>query len=85
MSLNPSNPMATRSPTTIWVELVFPRVLPGAKLPRLQKRRRGNALVRYRMAGQVFEHTHQPRMVPAFAAERGGGVEELLSRRRIGQ
>ena len=37
------------------------------------------------VAGQVFEYPHQPRMVPAFATKRGGGVEQLLGCRRIGQ
>src|ERR1700736_1442708 len=38
-----------------------------------------------RVTGEVFEHAHQPRMVPALAAEGGGGVEQLLGGRRIGQ
>src|SRR2546421_23628 len=37
------------------------------------------------VSGEVFEHAHQPRMVPALAAEGGGGVEQLLGRRRVGQ
>jgi len=60
-----------------------PVLLLGQKAP--SPNRRGSFLLRDRVPGEVLEHPNQPRMVPAFAAERGGGVEELLSRRRIRQ
>src|SRR6266446_10920063 len=40
---------------------------------------------RDRVTGEVLEHAHQPRMVPAVTAEGGGCVEQLLGRRRVGQ
>ena len=84
MSPNPSNPKATRSPTTTSVELGFhecsqPR---NSLAPPCGVR---EPLLRYRVSGEVFEHPHQPRVIPGFAAERGGGVEQLLRRRRVGQ
>ena len=36
------------------------------------------------MAGEVFEDADQAGMVPALAAERGGGVEQFLGGRGIG-
>ncbi len=33
----------------------------------------------------MFEDAHQPRMVPALAAERGAAIEEFLRRRGVGQ
>ena len=36
------------------------------------------------VAGEVLEDAHEAGMVPALAAERGGGVEQFLRRRGVG-
>ena len=37
------------------------------------------------VAGEVLEDAHEAGMVPALAAERGGGVEQFLRRRGVRQ
>src|ERR1700740_304113 len=79
MSPNPSSQRATRSPTTTSTKPSF------SGRPRRQGWERYAPLRRDVVPCQVFEHSHQPRVIPALAAECGGGVEQLLGRRRIGQ
>src|SRR5208282_5910221 len=55
------------------------------KFPRPACEERESLTLRDRMPGEVLEHAHQPRMVPALAAECRGGVEQFLGRRGIGQ
>src|ERR1700745_915810 len=45
----------------------------------------GRGLFRHLVRGQMFEDADQAGMVPTLAAERGGGVEQLLRHCRVGQ
>src|SRR5689334_23540815 len=45
----------------------------------------GSSALRHLAAGEVLEDADQAGMVPGLAAERGGGVEQLLHGRGVGQ
>src|SRR5215472_18190670 len=80
-SPNPSNARATKSRTTTSANPRFRASNPLTPFAGLG----GCFISSDRLTGEVLEHAHQPRMVPALAAECGGGVEQLLGRRRVGQ
>jgi hypothetical protein len=64
----------------------FPRMLCPSPQPSPRERGKGVSPVpRDLVVGEVFEDADQARMVPALAAERGGGIEQFLRRRGVGQ
>src|SRR6266851_10369970 len=61
------------------------RASPSATLSRGAGEGRGLLPLRHLMSGEMLQYPHQAGMVPALAAQCGGGVEQLLRGGGVGQ